>query len=98
MENIKRLIELKGSQLLGLYREIKDQVNPNSRCDTPCLRKFFETLEDTVNEYKESIFDDVMEFLEDHLEEISNAISVGYPNSGFQRDWERVKELLQPLA
>lgn len=97
MENFNRSIELGSSQIMGLYKELS-RLDLDSRCDCPCLKELYMEMEDLINEYRESIHDEVMNFLEDNLENINEVIQ-HYPQySNMVVKWKELYKRLQPLA
>lgn len=97
MENFNRSIELGGSQIMGLYKELS-RLDPDSRCDCPCLRELLGEMEDLINEYRESIHDEVMNFLEDNLENLNGLIQQLPQYSNIVTQWNELYKRLQPLA
>lgn len=97
MENFNRSIELSGSQIMGLYREL-DRLDPDSRYDCPCIRELLGEMEDLINEYRESIHDEVMNFLEDNLENLNGLIQQCPQYSDIVVRWRELYKRLQPLA
>lgn len=97
MENFNRSIELNGSQLMGLYREL-ERLDPDLGQDYPCMRELFGEIEDIINEYRESIHDEVMNFLEDNLEDLNGLIQHCPQYSDIVKRWRELYKKLQPLA
>lgn len=97
MENFNRSIELGGSQIMGLYKELS-RLDPDSRCDCPCLRELYGEIEDLINEYRESIHDEVMNFLEDNLKTVNDLVQQLPQYSNIVTQWNELYKRLQPLA
>lgn len=102
MENFNRLIELNGSQLMGLYKEF-NKLGLDLGYDSPCMnypymRELFGEIEDIINEYKEGIHDEVMDFLEDNLEDLNGLVQQCPQSSDMVVRWRELYKKLQPLA
>lgn len=102
MENFNRSIELNGSQLMGLYKEF-NKLGPDlgyypSRMNYPCMRELFGEIEDIINEYREGIHDEVMNFLEGNLEDLNGLVQQCPQDSDIMVQWRELYKKLQPLA
>lgn len=97
MENFNRSIELKGSQLMGLYKEF-NKLGLDLSYSYPCMRELFGEIEDIINEYREGIHDEVMDFLEDNLEDLDGLIQHCPQSSDMVVWWRELYKKLQPLA
>ena len=97
MENFNGSIELNGSQLMGLYKEF-NKLGLNLGYDYPCMRELFREIEDIINEYRESIHDEVMNFLEDNLEDLNGLVQQCPQYSDMVVQWRELYKKLQPLA
>lgn len=102
MENFNRSIELNGSQLMGLYKEFNklglDLGYGHPFMNYPCMRELFGEVEDIINEYKEDIYDEVMDFLEDNLEDLNGLVQQCPQSSDMVVRWRELYKKLQPLA
>lgn len=92
MENFNRSIELGSSQIMGLYKELS-KLDPDSRCDCPCLRELYGEMEDLINEYRESIHDEVMNFLEDNLKTMNENLVLDFKDLRYNAKQQLIKLL-----
>lgn len=97
MENFNRLIELNGSQLMGLYKEF-NKLGLDLSYGYPYMRELFGEIEDIINEYREGIHDEVMNFLEDNLEDLNGLVQQCPQDSDMMVRWRELYKKLQPLA
>lgn len=97
MENFNRLIELNGSQLMGLYKEF-NKLGLDLCYGYPCMRELFGEIEDIINEYREGIHDEVIDFLEDNLEDLNDLVQQCPQSSDMVVRWRELYKKLQPLA
>lgn len=97
MENFNGSIELNGSQLMGLYKEF-NKLGLNLGYDYPYMRELFGEIEDIINEYKEGIHDEVMDFLEDNLEDLNGLVQQCPQSSDMVVRWRELYKKLQPLV
>ena len=97
MENFNESVELNGSQLMGLYKEF-NKLGLNLGHDYPCMRELFGEIKDIINEYRESIHDEVMNFLEDNLEDLNGLVQQCPQYSDMVVQWRELYKKLQPLA